>query len=57
MEIKKKLTVTREEGVGHNGGKKGKGRQGMCIKDPWTEPTGEGRMGKAGETNGEMGQV
>ena len=41
--------------MGHNGGKKGKGRQGMCIKDPWTEPTGEGRMGKAGETNGKMG--
>ena len=38
MEIKNKLTVTRGE-VGREvtGGKKGKGCQGTCIKDPWTK--------------------
>ena len=25
---------------GGNGGKKGEGGQGTCIKDPWTEPKG-----------------
>ena len=38
MEIKKKLIVIRGEGQGDNGGKKGKGRQGTCVKDPWTKP-------------------
>ena len=42
-EIKNKQTVTRGEGRGDNGGKKGKGRQRTCIKDPWTKPKG-GRM-------------
>ena len=38
MEIKNKMTVTRvEKGEGQQG-KKGKGRQGTCIKDPWTQP-------------------
>ena len=38
MDIKNKLTVT--GAVGDNGGKKGKGCQGTCIKDPWTKTTG-----------------
>ena len=45
MEIKNKLTVTRRAEV-RTGGKKGKGHQGTCIKDPWTKPkwgTIEGR--------------
>ena len=29
---------------GDNGEKKGKGRQGTCIKAPWTKPKGEGLM-------------
>ena len=29
-----------ESGKGDNGGKKGKGHQGTCIKDPWTKPKG-----------------
>ena len=40
--MKNKLTVTRGEGEGDNGGKKGKGHQGTCIKDPLTKPKGEG---------------
>ena len=34
IEIKKKLTVTRGKRGGDNGGKKGNGCQGTCIKDP-----------------------
>ena len=34
--------VTR--GEGDNEGKKGKGHQGTCIKDPWTKTAG-GRVG------------
>ena len=30
------MTVT--TGEGGNGGKKGKGHQGTCIKNPWTKP-------------------
>ena len=26
--------------MGDNGGKKGKGHQGTCLKDPWTKPKG-----------------
>ena len=26
-------------GEGDNGGKKGKGLQGTCLKDPWTKTT------------------
>ena len=37
IEIKNKLTVTRV-GEGNNGGKEGKGHQGTCINDPWTDP-------------------
>ena len=33
IEIKIKLTVTRGEVGGDNGGKMGKGHQGTCIKD------------------------
>ena len=25
-----------------NGGKQGKGQQGMCVKDTWTKPKGVG---------------
>ena len=32
------------EGRGDNVGKKGKGHQGIYIKDPWTNPK-EGRIG------------
>ena len=35
MEIKNKLTMTREEVGWDNGGKKQKGCQGKCIKDSW----------------------
>ena len=44
--MKNKLTVTRGEGERGNMGKKGKGHQGTCMKDPWTKPKGgriEGR--------------
>ena len=34
IEIKNKRTVTRGGVEGDNGGKKGKGHQGTCIKDP-----------------------
>ena len=36
---------------GDNGGKKGKGHPGTCIKDPWTKPKGrriEGRRWRWG---------
>ena len=36
-------------GEGSNGGKKGKGPQGTCIKDPWTRPKRVGlRVGGGG---------
>ena len=38
--MKNKLTVTRGEGERGNMGKKGKGHQGTCMKDPWTKPKG-----------------
>ena len=38
MEIRNKLTETRGDMGGDNGGKKGKGHQGTCIKDTWTKP-------------------
>ena len=44
METKNKLTVTRREEEGDNGGKKRKGHQGTCIKDPWAWTTGWGRL-------------
>ena len=34
--------LTRGTGEGNNQGKKGKGHQGTCIKDPWTKPKGVG---------------
>ena len=38
--------------MGDNGGKKGKGHQGTCIKDPWKKPKGDriegGRWGRLG---------
>ena len=37
IEIKNKLTVTREEAEGIMGGK-GVGLSGTCIKDTWTKP-------------------
>ena len=42
MEIKNKLTATRGMGERDNGGKKGKGHQGTCIKDTWRKPMGVG---------------
>ena len=38
VEIKNKLTVTRGEDGGDNGGKMGKGPPGTCIKITWTKP-------------------
>ena len=38
MEINNKLKETRGKGEGNNGGKKGKGCQGTCRKNPWTKP-------------------
>ena len=52
--MKNKLTVTRGEGERGNMGKKGKGHQGTCIKDPWTTWVGL-RMGGAGGWVGENG--
>ena len=53
MAIRNKLTVARGEGKWDNGEKKGKGPQGMCIKDPWTKPKGGriqgGRWGWVGQ--------
>ena len=40
IERKNKLTVT-GGGGGSNRGKKGKGRQGTCIKDLWTRTKGD----------------
>ena len=58
MDIKNKLTVTRGEERGGNGGKVGDGAsQGTCIK--WTKTTGwgltvgAGVWGSAGESNTE----
>ena len=42
MEIKNKLTVTRGEEKGGQPGKKGKGHQGTCIRNPWTKAMGDG---------------
>ena len=56
MEVKNKLTVTRGEVGGNNGGKQGKGHQETCIKDPWTWTTGWGLTvgaGQVGKSNGE----
>ena len=57
MEIKNKLTVTRGEGEGHNGGKKGKGQR-TCIMDPWTKTKRGriegGRWGSTGSGEGKM---
>ena len=53
IEIKNKLTVTREEMGGDNGGEGEKGCQGTCIKDTWTKPKGVriegGRWGWLGQ--------
>ena len=52
IEIKNKLTVTRGWRERDNGGNKGKGHQGTCIKDTWTKPKGgqiqDGRWGWVG---------
>ena len=45
MEIKNKLTVTRRGGGNGQQGKKGeRSSQGTCIKDPWTETMGGGKI-------------
>ena len=45
MEIKNKLTVTRGEREGTNGGKGEGASQGTFVKDPWTKTMGEGGSG------------
>ena len=40
IEIKNKLTVTREEEEGGYWGKEWEGSSRTCIKDPWTKPKG-----------------
>ena len=42
-------------GEGKNGGKKGKGRQRSCIKDPWTKPKGDSIEGGVGQGRGKQG--
>ena len=37
---------------GNNMGKKGKGHQGTCIKDPWTKPKGVGLRVAGGDAWG-----
>ena len=37
---------------GDNGGKKGKGHPGTCIKDPWTKPNGSRIDGRRWEWMG-----
>ena len=60
-EIKNKLMITRGGVGGDNGGKRGRGCQGICIKDSWTKPEGcrikGGRWGwlGSGELWGENG--
>ena len=53
IEIKNRLTVTRGGG-GITGGKKGKGFQGPCIKDPWTKQRGQGLGVGGGVGQGEV---
>ena len=48
IEIKNRLRVTRAREREDNKGKRGKGLQGTCIKNPWTKP-------KAGRIEGESG--
>ena len=36
----KEQTDSNQRGAGDNWGKKRKGHQGTCIKDPWTKPKG-----------------
>ena len=52
MEVKNKLTVTRGEERGDNGGKKGKGCQGTCIKTH-----GQSQQGGGGIECGRWGWV
>ena len=47
--------MTRGEGGGDNEGKKGKGHQGTCIKDPWTKPK-RGRIEGGRWTGGSGGR-
>ena len=64
MEIRNTLTVTRGKGEGDNRGKKGKGHQGTCIKDPGTRTMGWVLTRGAGgwvawgrATGGKLGQL
>ena len=52
VEIKNKLTVTRGVWGEDNGGQKGKGHQGTCIKDSWTKPK-QGRIEGGTGTSGD----
>ena len=47
-EVKNKLTITRGEVERDNGGKRGKGHQGICIKDTWTKPKERSESGSGG---------
>ena len=52
--MKNKLTVTRREWGGDNWGKREKGHQGTCRKDPWTQPKRVGlRVGREKGVRGE----
>ena len=57
IEIKNKLTVTRGEGGGDNGGRKGKGHQGTCIMDTWTKPKGCSCLLYTSDAADDIGQV
>ena len=57
MEKRNKLTVTRGAGGGGEWGKKAKGHQGTCIRDPWTKPTGWGLTGGAGLGESNRGKI
>ena len=39
------FSISLIRGEGDNGGKKGKGHPGTCIKDPWTKAKGIGLAG------------
>ena len=53
MEIKNKLTVTREEGREGIMGKEVEGAsRGPSMKDPWAWTTGKRGVGRTGESNG-----
>ena len=54
--MKNKVTITRGEGEGDNGGKKGKSCQGTCVKDTWTKLKGIGSRVGGGDRGAWRGQ-